>query len=298
MKGIKINFKVIQKLDQKVLVDKEGRIRVFWKKKQNLVENTLPDIETAIRQGMHIIEGYYGITANIGKERLLLPGEVHYLNKLIKNLQRIIEKLLEPKELTYRQFNFIFSEFKKSQEKIEKSTNEFKLKAKKRLSNIILSKKGKKEIAIESGKTTVDLLERLGEIEEITQAVILRTRKLIDEKLRAEKIFLIIYKRLAKFIKEIREGATEERIERIVKEISQGKVNLLAGLDSIKVQPYLKRIKSAQIQRLKKLFQYFEQERRDKICITLENAFKKLRPVILERESRKIKKIKMKNIIT
>ena len=144
----------------------------------------------------------------------------------------------------------------------------------------------------------VEKQERLGEIEEITQAVIIRTRKLIDEKLRAEKIFLITYKRLAKFIKEIREKATEERIERIVREISQGKVNLLAGLDSIKVQPYLKRIKSSQIQRLKKLPQYFEQGRKDKICVTLENAFKKLRPVILEREGRKIKKIKIKNIIT
>ena len=297
MKSLKVNFEVVQRISRKILVDKNGKLRVFWGEKPNLVENVLLDIDAAVRQGMHIVEQYQGIIIQIGKEKLLLPGEVQDLSKMIKRLQDITNKFLEPRELSRREAHSIRLAFQKCQGEISQTTNRFKLMAKIRLEQMppLRNERGRKsgKVPIETSKTTVDLFGRLDEIGEITFRVALRTRKLIEEKLRIERTFLSVYRRLGKFLKELQAGVDYIRLKGIVNEISEGKVNLLAGLLSIKVMPYLKRIRSREVKRLAKLPKYLAEGKKDTIYRALENAFKKIRPAVQERESRRRKKIKL-----
>ena len=300
VKSLKVNFEVVQRISRKILVDKNGKLRVFWGEKPNLVENVLPDIDTTIRQGVHIIEEYQGIIVKIGKERLLLPGEVQDLSKMIKRLQDITNKFLEPRELSRREARSIRLAFQKCQGEISRTTNRFKLMAKIRLEQMppLRNERGRKsgKVPIETSKTTVDLFGRLDEVGEITFGVALRTRKLIEEKLRIERTFLSVYRRLGKFLKELQAGQAGvdyKRLKSIVNEISEGKVNLLAGLLSIKVMPYLKRIRSREVKRLAKLPKYLAEGKKDTIYRALENAFKKIRPAVQEREGRRRKKIKL-----
>lgn len=297
MKNLKVDFEVVQRIGLKILVDKNGKLRVFWRKEPNLIGNVLPDIDTAIRQGIHVVEGYHGIMVKVGKEKLLLPGEVQNLSKMIKRLQGIISKFLEPRELSLKEACSIRLAFQKCQGEISRATNRFKLIAKIRLGRMppLRNERGRKsgKVLVETGKVTLDLLERLNEIGEITFGVALRTRKLIEEKLRIERTFLSVYRRLGKFLKELQVGVDYIRLKSIVNEISEGKVNLLAGLLSIKVMPYLKRVRSREITRLAKLPKYLAEGKKDTIYRALENAFKKIRPVVLERESRRRKKIKL-----
>ncbi|MDP2967525.1 MAG: hypothetical protein Q8N87_03915 [bacterium] len=303
MKNSEVNFEIVQRISRKVLVDKEGKLRIFWGEKPNSIKNVLQDINDAIRQGTHIIDQYQGLRVQIGKEKLLLPGEVQELSKVIKILQEVTAKFLEPQELSQAEQYSIRLSFQKCQAEIGRVTNKFKAKAQTRLKQIppLKNKKGgkSKKVPIETSKATVDLFERLNEIEEINWGIILRTRKLIEEKLRIERIFVLVYQRLGKFLKELQEGVKNERLKRIVSEISGGKNNLLAGLLSIKVMPYLKRVRSREIQRLAKLSKYLEEGRKDRIYRSIErsieNAFKKIRPVVQERESRQRKKIKLNN---
>lgn len=297
VKNLKIDFEVAQRISRKIFVDENGKLRVFWGEEPDLVENVLPDIDTTIRQEVHIIEEYQGIIVKIGKEKLLLPGEVQDLSKMIKRLQGITNKFLESRELSPREARSIRLAFQKCQGEISRVTNRFKLMAKIRLEQMppLKNERGRKsgKVPIETSKTTVDLFGRLDEIGEINFGVVLRTRKLIEEKLRIERTFLSVYRRLGKFLKELQAGVEDKRLKSIVNEISEGKINLLAGLLSIKVMPYLKRIRSREVQRLAKLPKYLLEGRKDRIYRALENAFKKIRPVILERESRRRKKIKL-----
>lgn len=299
MKNLKVDFEIAQRISRKILVDTEGKLRVFWGEEPNLIENVLSSIDDAIRQGVHIIERSQGLIVQIGKWKLFLPGEVQKLNKVIKILQKVIAKFLEPRELSRAERNSIRLAFQKCQAEIGRVTNKFKSKAQTRLKQIPSIKNERvrksRKVPIETSKATVDLFERLDEMEEIKWGVILRTRKLIEEKLRIERIFVLIYQRLAKFLKELQEGVKNERLKQIVSEISGGKNNLLAGLLSIKVMPYLKRIRSREIQRLAKLSKYLEEGRKDRIYRTIEDSFKKIRPVVQERESRQRKKIKLNN---
>jgi len=299
MKNLKVDFEIAQRISRKILVDTEGKLRVFWGEEPNLIENVLSSIDDAIRQGRHIIEGYQGLIVQIGKLKLFLPGEVQELSKVIKILQKVIAKFLEPRELSRAEQNSIHSAFQKCQAEIGRVTNKFKSKAQTRLKQIppLRNERGRKsgKVPIETSKATVDLFERLDEIEEIKWGVILRTRKLIEEKLRIEGVFVSVYRRLGKFLKELQEGVKNERLKQIVSEISGGKNNLLTGLLSIKVMPYLKRVRSREIQRLAKLPKYLTKGRKDRIYHTLENALKKIRPVVQERESRQRKKIKLNN---
>jgi aryl carrier-like protein len=296
MKNSKVNFEIAQRISRKILVDTEGKLRVFWGEEPNLIENILPSIDEAIRQGRHIIERYQGLRVQIGKLKLFLPGEVQELSKVVKILQEVIAKFLEPRELSRAEQNSIHLAFQKCQAEIGRVTNKFKLKAQTRLKQIppLKNERERKsgKVPIETSKATVDLFERLDEIEEIKWGVILRTRKLIEEKLRIERVFISVYRRLAKFLKELQEGVKNERLKQIVSEISGGKNNLLAGLLSIKVMPYLKRIRSREIQRLAKLPEYLTKGREDRIYHAIEDAFKKIRPVVQERESRQSKNIR------
>jgi len=290
-------IEAVQKITRKIWVDNEGRLIVFWGEEPNLVRNILPDLDSAIRQQRHVIEQYHGLTEKIRGEHLFLPGEEQKLTQMIDQLHRVVHRFLSIEELSFQEEKMLSEAIKKVKDEIGKVTNEFKERAKIRLEMIppLRDEKGRRyfQASLDAEKAALDLLERIKEINEKSWGVILRTRKLIDEKLRIERIFLSVYNRLGKFLIELQNGVTEQRLSEIVNEIVGGENNLLAGLESIKVLPYVKRVQSREIQRLRKLPDYLRKKDIKKIQRTLEEAFKKLKPVIDERRMRYRKKLEI-----
>ncbi len=266
---------IVQKISKNIFVGKEGEIIVLWGKEKNQTVNVLIDINSSIRQNLHIIEGYYGVEIKEGKEKIILKGEKDKIVEDIKNLQKIVEGLLSVKNLSSQDFYLLFESLKKTQKRFQKSVNQHKRECKEELEG-----SEKEKTALKVGKATVNLLERIEEIEEITKGILKRTESLLKEKERMETILLISYKRLLKFLGELQKGVTKQRLERIVDEISGGKNNLFNGLMSIKAMPYSKRINSYDIRRLKKLPEYLEKCQEDRIMTTIENAIKKIRPAV------------------
>jgi exonuclease VII large subunit len=168
---------------------------------------------------------------------------------------------------------------KDAQKELQNSVNQYKKKSKEKIDNA-------KKI-LDVGEANLELIKRIEEIQKISEGVTKRTEKLIEEKRRIEKIFSITYKRLFLFLEETQANITKKRLEEIADEICGGKINLFNGLKSIKVMPYLKRVNSYEIRRLEKLEIYLKNNKEDMFLRAIENAIKKMRPIIKEINQRK-----------
>jgi len=105
---------IVQKISKNIFVGKEGEIIVLWGKEKNQTVNVLIDINSSIRQNLHIIEGYYGVEIKEGKEKIILKGEKDKIVEDIKNLQKIVEGLLRFK------LSRFLSSFRKPEENSKK----------------------------------------------------------------------------------------------------------------------------------------------------------------------------------
>jgi len=298
MEEPRVDFEVAQKISRKMLVDPDGALHIFWGEGENRQENTLSDLNVAIRQGTHVIERYQGLVEKIKDEELILPGEARQMSQLVGELQRIISRFLETREISSVGAGEIRAEFERISKRIGQVSNEFKLRAKGRVVTMpsLIDEQGRKntKVPVRAGEAALDLLRRFDEISEKTWGTILRTRRLVEEKMRIERIIVAVYNSLGRFLKNFENGQSpdQQTLKRIASQMVGNSANLMSGLRTIKVQPYLReRIQSREIKRLGRLPAYVKQGRIDSFRRALEGAFLKLRPVVQEREARRIKRV-------
>lgn len=298
MEELGVDFEVAQKISRKMLVDPDGMLHIFWGEGGKRDENILSDLNVAIRQGVHVIERYRGLVEKIGGEELILTGEAWQMSQLVGELQRIISRFLEPREISSIEAGEIRAEFERISKRIGQVSNEFKFRAKGRVITMppFKDEQGIKntKVPVRTGEAALDLLRRFDEINEKTWGTILRTRRLIEEKMRIERIIVTVYNSLGRLLKNFENGQVpdQQTLERIASQVVGNTANLMSGLITIKVQPYLgERIQSREIRRLGRLPVYIEQGRIDSFRRALEGAFLKLRPVVQEREARRIRRV-------
>ncbi|MBU4331708.1 hypothetical protein KKD19_01200 [Patescibacteria group bacterium] len=297
MEKLKVDFEPAQRISRKMLVDPDGALHVFWGEGEKQKHHPFDDLDTPIRQGSNIIERYQGLVVKIGRQEVRIAGEAQQIGAWVSQLQQAVSRFLEPRELSLAEQKHIRATFGQICDNIGQVTNDAKVKAQARLRTMpsLTDSQGRKntQVAVRTGETVVDLLKRFDDIHAKTWGVVLRTRKLVEEKMRIERIIVNVYNCLGKFLMKFQDSQAPDKktLENIAKQAVGGKANLMAGLESIKVLPYFKRVQSREVRRLRRLPEYVEKGRVDYFHTALIGAFKKLRPVVKEREARQIKKL-------
>jgi len=234
----------MRKIKKWLLINDDGTLTISWR--QNTEFHHIPNIETALRQIIHILEQYGNQKITINGKTIIVLGKIAELKKF----KDIAEKTLE-----FLKSNSIdFSTGLVIQHQIELSQKAI-------LTNI--DKKIKKDI-------------------KIYFAVMKRGLIIKKEIIRSQKIILNVYKELVKSYKSLADHSTELNKNRIKDKIAGKGANLMNGLNTIIVNPYKKRIELATVNRLKSISNVTSIRQLQRI---IKNAYNRLAPAISEIKS-------------
>jgi len=234
----------VEKIKKWLLINDDGTLTISWK--QNTEFHHIPDIETALRQTIHIVEQYGNQKITIDNETIIILGKIAELKKF----KDIVEKTLK----FLKSSSIDFSTGLVIQHQIELSQKEI-------LTNV--DKKIKKDI-------------------KIYFAVMKRGLIIKKEIIRSQKIILNVYKELVKSYKSLIDHPTESNLRRIKNKISGKGANLVNGLHTIIVNPYRHRVQLSSIKRLDKLDNLSKIVTTQQLKKVVKNGFNRLAPAIPE----------------
>lgn len=231
--------KRLPKLPNWLKINNGGSLIITWKEYK--VFHPFDNIETALRQIVHILEKYGDERITIDDTTILIPGKISKLKKF----RDIVEKTI--KFLKSNALDFKVGE--KIQNQIEISEEEI-------ISNV--DKEIEKDI-------------------KIYLAVMKRGLIIKKEIIRSKKILRIICKGLVYSYKSLAEYPTKSNIQYTKNKISGKGINLTNGFDTIIVNPYKERINFPEIKRLRNIFNVNSAEELQRI---IKNAINRLLPAI------------------
>ena len=221
-------------------VNNDGTLTVTWKGYTEF--HNFTDIETVLRQTIHILEQYGNQKITINGKTIIVLGKIAELKKF----KDIVEKTLK-----FLKSNSIdFSTGLVIQHQIELSQKAI-------LTNV--DKKNKRNI-------------------KIYFAVMKRGLIIKQEIIRSQKIILNVYKELVKSYKSLADHPTESNKNRIKNKIAGKGANLMNGLNTIIVNPYKKRVNLPSVKRLENISNVITSIRQ--LQRMIKNAFNRLAPAI------------------
>lgn len=278
LKGIE-EIEVVQKLGP-YKVDKKGQLYIERFIGGKKVPQRLETLTDAINQTGHILKGYLGEREWIDGEVLELPGELHKMKELVKGLFEVIKNILDFSGEDFRQEVQIENELRRLSQVLGPVTNPYKLQAS------VLIKEEKKGISktIALDEASLNLLKRIEEILNISKGIWYERKILLKERLRIKGILINVRREIGRMLKKIRKNRVTENDYGNFAKRFQLKVGLWPGLASIKIQPWLKKVRSAKIRRLLKLLGFCFKKEWEKYWTTLENVWHELETPVKEFE--------------
>lgn len=230
-----------RKLSKWFQVNNDGTLTVAWKGYTEF--HNFIDIETVLRQTIHILEQYGNQKITINGKTIIVLGKIAELKKF-KDIAEKTLKFLKSSSIDFSTGLVIQHQIELSQKAI--------------LTNV--DKKIKKDI-------------------KIYFAVMKRGLIIKKEIIRSQKIILNIYKELVKSYKSLIDHPTESNLRRIKNKISGKGANLINGLHTIIVNPYRHRVQLSSIKRLDNLSKIVTAQQLKKV---VKNGFNRLAPAIPE----------------
>jgi hypothetical protein len=225
-------------------VNDDGTLTISWKGNTEL--HVLPDIETALRQVIHILEQYGNTKIIVDNETIIIPGKIAELKKF---------KDITEKTLKFLKSNAIdFSVGAKIQNQIVLSQKEI-------LANV--DKEIEKDVKIYFA---------------VMKRSLLLKKEIIDYK----QIIRTVVNELAKSYRSLTDRSTQWNLNRIKNKISGKGFNLVNGFSAIIANPYKKRVSLPEVKRLENIYNVDSVQELQKI---IKNAIDRLMVVIPDIES-------------
>ena len=233
----------MKKIKKWLLINDDGTLIISWK--QNTEFHHIPDIETTLRQIIHILEQYGNQKITINGKTIIVLGKIAELKKF-KDIAEKTLKFLKSSSIDFSTGLVIQHQIELSQKAI--------------LTNV--DKKIKKDI-------------------KIYFAVMKRGLIIKKEIIRSQKIILNIYKELVKSYKSLTDETNQTNLRQIKNKIAGKGANLINGLNLIIVNPYKKRVNLPSVRRLENISNVVSIRQLQKI---IKSAFNRLMPAIPKSE--------------
>lgn len=299
----KRGYEVSQTLGQRIEVDTSSKIHLFWGRDgEEEVEHVFSDIAPAIRQQQHVIEGWLGLEEEIRGHLLAIPGEAQEIEGLVKETMGIARRFLGPQPLTRRERENIRRQLEDLIGRIGAVRNAHKVAFKHGLEAAYPQTvvdaatdvaPAKPQVAAEVYRAAEAGLARLQEIARKVAGVGIRLQILLGEEERARQVIKATYESLHRLLVRLKDNRlTPKDLERIAKQVCGEGANLINGLESIWVPPYGLRVRSREVQRLRKMGEYAAAGNQQQMVNALTGAFLKLRSVVKELQDRHSPKAK------
>ena len=269
-----------------------GKIVFFRRRNENdkTTKMTLDTVDDAISQCYHILDKIFVEVVDTYKviPEVKIRGELNEMRSILYELQveiKILAKNLKGE--TNKDFSHISEKFKRAK-------NEHKIKIKE-----LLNEFEGKDLSV-LAKAHLEAAQRIEQLRNIIKGVFGQVRALEELREKSERKINKVYENLTKYEIKLRKAKKEGRInkkelEKIINNIAGGKANkVIFALESLEkenalVNPYFERIKSKEVQDLKKIKDYYKEwkknERKGEDLIKLiSKARKKLKRIVLDRK--------------
>lgn len=298
------DYAVAQTLGRRIEVDDQCRIHLFWgRDEEEEVEHVFEeDIAPAIRQQQHVIEGWLGFEEEIRGHLLAIPGEAQEIEGLVKETMGIARRFLGPQPLTRRETENIRRQLDDLIRRIGAARNAHKQRfaeglelayAQVTVDAVAEATPAKPQVAAEVYQAAEAGLARLQDIAKKLAGVGIRLQILLREEERALKVIKATYESLHRLLVRLKGNRlTPKDLGRIAKQVCGEGANLIYGLESIWIPPYGSRVRSREVQRLKKVGEYAAAGNQQQMVKALTGAFEKLRPVVKELQDQHLPKTK------
>ncbi len=224
--------------------------------------NRLDDIDTAIWQHFHVLEGYLGQYVGLSKPRTRLPGEERIIRTIASELLSVAQSYLN-KDIPMRWHTpqDVETYISKVLHMVGPVTNQFKEAAHVRLAQIKspspTDASEQIRIASEIIPAAGDLTQRVQEIIGKARSVKIRLAKLHRKKRQCREFFVNLYHALEDIYvinqKMPMAQWDEQEIQRICHKFDVNHPSLMSVMKTVNVQPYYGRAISPEIRRLRRL---------------------------------------------
>jgi len=263
-------------------IDDEGRVVFIRENYGNKKRSVSEDINSALSQNQHILEGRFKEFITIYNDNWVKKGEFYKTQKILEILQKQIKKMsqsLDPKEV----------DLSKLVEDLKNSRNKHK-------KNIFMllnqGPKGMKSLS----RAQMEAVYRINQLQGIIKGTSVQVKKLLKIKRKNEKMIIFAHDSLAKAEIDLRNTVNssvfekEKAIRKVVRDInSRGANKVLIPLSLVvKVNPFKERVESKEIKKLEELDLFYEEWKRNN------DNFEKIIAVIAEARG-KIKRIVREN---
>lgn len=298
------DYEVAQILGRRMEVDKKCRLHIYWGRDGEEVEHVFDDIAPAARQEKHVLEDYLGFEEEIRGRLLVVPGESEKMDALVRETMDIAREFLRPGLLTRQERERIRGQIEDLIARIGAVRNAHKRKFRRELefahvqtaADLLFQVGQESDAQIAAGmyEAAEAGLARLEDIARKVWGVGIRFQTLLQEEERVRRVIKSVYGRLHRLLVTLKEDGdlTQKDLEQIANQVCGGKNNLVNGLESVWIPPYGFRIRSREVQRLKRVGKYATSGDKKATFRALLGAFKKLRPVVKEMQDRRKAKAK------
>lgn len=224
-------------------VNDDGTVTIAWKGYTQF--HKFSDIDTALRQTIHILENYGNQRIVIGDKTIIILGKIAEL-KEFKNITQKTLRFLKSKSM-----------------------------------DLDIGTQIQKQIATCQKEITANLDTEIEKDLKIYFAVMKRGVIIKKEIIRSQKIIVNVCKELVKSYQLLEDCPLEYNVQRIKNQISGKGPNLINGFKTIVVNPYKRRVNLPSVKRLENISNIGSPKQLQKI---IKNAFNRLIPVIPESE--------------
>lgn len=253
-------------LTRKLVIDKEGNLHSFWGEGEEMQHHQYQAVDDCINEHLHVLDKYRGDLEEIRGQEILIPGEQQRLQTFIRKLQDFVNEFLVNTPLPPDKERCLRQDLDWIVTQIGQTTESSKRQARAGLTKLaeepLKNEKGRRKpaLALQAMEATERLLERNIDVLNKISGTVIRLRRLVEERYRSMKIIFNVCRQLACFLGEFKDNKapSKERLREIANQVYGGKANLVAGLESILVQPYLRRIRSSDVQRLKRIQKHLD----------------------------------------
>lgn len=294
------NCKVAHRLGRNIWVCTEFGIHVLWGRDGgDEVEHVFDNIAPAIRQHKHVLEQrYLGVEARIRGQLLVIPGETQKMDALVHETMDIARRFLRPDPLTDQRRENLRKRIERLIVQIGAVRNAHKVKLRRGLefahlqtsADLLINVGQESDAQIAAGMYDAAQagLARLEDIARKVWGTGIRFQNLIREERRVKGIIRTTYNTLGGFLLEFqKQGDLPQRdLKRIANRVCKGKTNLVKDLEGIWIPPYGLRVRSREVQRLKKVGEYAAEGNIGGMEEAIKGAFLKLQPVVEEERDR------------
>lgn len=284
----------LHKSVKSVFIDPQGTFWIKYKRNSKIIWHHILDIDTAVWQCFHILEGYLGMYVDYGTKRNVIPGELNTMRQLTGSILRISQEYLGENLFVASDVAGVQKQIEEARRALGAVTNCYKQSASAHLENSVVPPSedpiAKAGFAGKALPAASDLSKRISEILSISRSIESRLRHLHTKHRLCVRILSDNYRILADIYRQDKDLPMEEwpasDIARLHAMFDITKANAYSGLQRVDVQPYRSRARSPEIRRLSKIPYYLDKKQYGSVRNTIIGALKKLERVMAEVDER------------